>query len=1259
MHTSVLPRSRTTLTAHAVLLAFFGFLLMACGGGGGGGSSSVAGNTDGVGTFSVSGEISFAANTAIDSDVNDPAAPYASNDLYDPDNGLVDLDLVQRVPRLVTLGGYVNQPGQGADGRSFAEGDESDYFVADLTAGQVITLNTAESGSNLDLFLYMDRNFDQFVASSTKAAGEVERIQVDSSGTYFIEVRVVSGASTYTLNIAADAAGSQTASFAAENDFVPGDVVVKYKDGDARADSTGMLSAGMTPNRLTQKAGEPGRAMLFGITGTASSMPSNSRLSLTPDSGPLLGLDPDLQRKLETLAVIAELRNRPEVAYAEPNYIRRQQVSPSDEFFNRQWHYPLINLPEAWDTTTGDPSVIVAVVDTGVLFDHPDLNGQLTATGYDFVSDSDSAMDGNGIDPDPSDAGAQNPGTSIFHGSHVAGTIAAQTDNGVGVAGTGWHTRIMPVRALGKGGIGANYDIAQAVRYAAGLENDSNTFPAQKADIINLSLSGNTYSFLEQDVYNRVRAEGVIVVAAAGNGGTSQPMYPAAYDGVVAVGAVDINEKHVGYSNFGPYVDLVAPGGDLSVDLNGDGYNDGVLSTAASVDLTGQLSYVYSYLAGTSMAAAHASGVFALMKAVNPALTPEDLNEILADGSITRDLGDPGLDDLYGYGLVDAQKAVLAASPALLTVSPARLDFGAELSLANLTVGKIGPGPLAILSTSNNAAWLSTTRDPAAGDGDLPFQYSVQVDRAGLAPGDYAAMITIASDNNTVQVPVTMQVAAPPTLLTVSPKSIALGTTLTSADVTVDKDGSELITVNSISINRQWLDVVELNPGAGRAGNLPTTYRVQVDRAGLGPGDYTAVITFESENNTIEVPVAIQVPAPPATVLTVSPKSLDLGTTLDSADVTVDKDGPELITVNSISINRQWLDVVELNPGAGRAGNLPTTYRVQVNRAGLGPGGYTAVITFESENNTIEVPVAIQVPAPPATVLTVTPKSLDLGTTLTSADVTVDKDGSDLIAVQSINTDQPWLDVVEIDPGSGQAGNFPTTYRVQINRSGLDLGEYAGNITFESENNHATISVIMQVEVIVKPAEIYLGTTLSTADLTVLDGPGILSDPYVNVPWLVIEKTDSSTAADETSLSQYLVKADRTGLDPGEYDATITFASDRNTVEIPVFMQVADIADSAGGALYVQLKDPDSFETVAQKIVYPEGGICRFRFDGVAPGRYRIFAGTNLDNDALIGDDGEVIGAYLSLAEPVTLQLDRNLDGLDFDAGINQNLTVK
>ncbi|MGB7920824.1 MAG: hypothetical protein WCF40_12285, partial [Desulfobacterales bacterium] len=139
MQTSIRPRSWTNLAAHTVMLVFVGFLLMACGGGGGSDSSNVAGSGTDTGTFTVSGEITFAANTAIDSDVNDPAAPYASNDLYNdplhPENGINVDDLVQRVSRLVTVGGYVNQPRNGPDGRSYETGDVSDFFVADLTAG--------------------------------------------------------------------------------------------------------------------------------------------------------------------------------------------------------------------------------------------------------------------------------------------------------------------------------------------------------------------------------------------------------------------------------------------------------------------------------------------------------------------------------------------------------------------------------------------------------------------------------------------------------------------------------------------------------------------------------------------------------------------------------------------------------------------------------------------------------------------------------------------------------------------------------------------------------------------------------------------------------------------------------------------------------------------------------------------------------------------------------------------------------------------
>jgi serine protease len=180
------------------------------------------------------------------------------------------------------------------------------------------------------------------------------------------------------------------------------------------------------------------------------------------------------------------------------------------------------------------------------------------------------------------------------------------------------------------------------------------------------------------------RAAGTIVVAAAGNSSSSSPFYPAACDGAVSVGAVDINKQLASYSNFGSLIDLAAPGGDSGTDANGDSFPDFVLSTAA-IDSSGSIETLYAFQAGTSMAAPHVAGVIALMEAAAAAIgddiSPDEFDTLLASGELTEDLGAPGRDDLYGYGLIDAARAVLAAqgnTPAdpLLSVTPSSLNFG-------------------------------------------------------------------------------------------------------------------------------------------------------------------------------------------------------------------------------------------------------------------------------------------------------------------------------------------------------------------------------------------------------------------------------------------------------------------------------------------------------------------------------------------------------------------------------------------------------
>jgi serine protease len=323
----------------------------------------------------------------------------------------------------------------------------------------------------------------------------------------------------------------------------------------------------------------------------------------------------------------------------------------------------------------------------------------------------------------------------------------------------------MPIRVLGVGG-GTDYDLAQGIRYAAALDNDSGTYPTQRADIINLSLGSPAYSTTVANAVQAARTEGVIVVAAAGNEDTDLPFYPASYNGVVSVSAVETRKERAPYSNFGAYVDVAAPGGDMRYDRNGDGYLDGVLSTRAT-DTNGTPTPVFSFRQGTSMAAPHVAGVAALMRAVYPELTPDDFDALLASGLITEDLGEAGRDDVYGHGLIDALAAVEQARalgsagelPPLLTVSPTALDFRDDGSNLDFIVANAGAGTLSVSKIDESAPWLSiqSTDVDASGLGT----YTATVDRTGLPDAVYRATITVNGSNNaSVAISVVMYVGS-------------------------------------------------------------------------------------------------------------------------------------------------------------------------------------------------------------------------------------------------------------------------------------------------------------------------------------------------------------------------------------------------------------------------------------------------------------------------------------------------------------------
>ncbi|MEE8574099.1 MAG: S8 family serine peptidase, partial [Thermodesulfobacteriota bacterium] len=458
---------------------------------------------------------------------------------------------------------------------------------------------------------------------------------------------------------------------------------------------------------------------------------------------------------------------RTDVVTADLNYIRHPYLTPNDEYYSYQWGLPTINLPLAWDITTGAASVIVAVVDTGVILTHPDLAGKLTS-GYDFIQSTATSNDGDGIDPDPDDPGTGLAGPTIFHGTHVSGIVGAATNNTTGVAGISWGSMIMPVRALSALG-GTTYDIMQGVSFAAGLANDSGTLPPTSADIINLSIGGGGFSQAEQDLYTTVRGAGIIIIAAAGNESTTSPVYPASYNNVVSVSAVDIEKNAAYYSNSGATIDVAAPGGNTHIDTDGDGYADGVLN-AAGDDSSGTINPAYVFLQGTSMATPHVSGVAALMKSVYPAMTPADFDTFLLNGDITEDLGSAGRDDIFGHGLIDAYKAVAAAKDAndgsppvptpTLAVTPSSINMGSNLTSATITANNAGGGALVVNAPTDDASWLTVAA--ASIDVGGLGSYTVTVDKALLSDGIYTAIITFTSDANTVNVPLIMQVSSTP-----------------------------------------------------------------------------------------------------------------------------------------------------------------------------------------------------------------------------------------------------------------------------------------------------------------------------------------------------------------------------------------------------------------------------------------------------------------------------------------------------------------
>ena len=347
----------------------------------------------------------------------------------------------------------------------------------------------------------------------------------------------------------------------------------------------------------------------------------------------------------DPVEVAAALAEDPAVEFAEPNYIagiatepklRPAWFTPNDPHYRFQWHLDQIQMPAAWDRSSG-ANVTGASVDTGIASEAPDLAAANRLPGYDFHNNDNDPTDDHG------------------HGTHVAGTVAQNTNNNLGVAGVAFNARLLPVKVLGANGEGSYDNIIKGITYAV----------EQGAQVINLSLTGRSGSQALRDAVAYAYNRGVIVVAAAGNS-SGAVEYPAAYDEyVIGVGAIRYDGTLAPYSNFGPQIDLVAPGGDVDVDQNGDGFGDGVLQNTISSSGAG---FSYRFFEGTSMASPHVAGVAALLRSVKPGASPAEIEAVMVQTA--RNLGPA---DRYGAGLVQAADALVAIAGPIVqptTVTP-------------------------------------------------------------------------------------------------------------------------------------------------------------------------------------------------------------------------------------------------------------------------------------------------------------------------------------------------------------------------------------------------------------------------------------------------------------------------------------------------------------------------------------------------------------------------------------------------------------
>ena len=764
--------------------------LAACGGGGGGDSGGGGGVVTPPTTFNLSGTISIAETAAVDTDTNDiNQTGYVPNDTA---------TTAQALDTPVLLVGSVNEPNTGPRGNNnngtATLGDVDDWFRIDLVAGQVVELEFASDPAASDVDLYVFSADGATIGASEGVDTRFECVAVTRSTTYFVVVSAYSKASIYNMRIGAPGSAANCAQQAASLPFVKGELIAEpLRAGQGAAEKAHELvraARASIGTGLGVSAGTSAQAQATGLRAQAGpqllhlprsdadrreglqalvrlaagpARPGARVLSANGVAGRNKPAAEPWPEAMETLRFAKRLRRSGAFEYVEPNRLMQTTAvtgnfPPNDRLYSYQrWHYEQINMPSAMERIVAlnlpanQTRPLVAVIDDGIVLNHPDLAPQLYSDGRAFISVN--------TEGDADRTSAENLATAadqpVFHGTHVAGTVGAATFDGVGGAGTAPMALLLPLRVFPANSGARSNDVIAAMRYAAGLSNRSGFVPTRRADVINLSLgSDNPCDGAYRTAIADVRAAGTVVVVAAGNSGRNNSGVraavgsPANCSGAVAVSATDARRKVANYSSTGGEVVVAAPGGDASVSTTGSGAPDNVYSAIGTFDASGQRQPAFGGMQGTSMAAPHVAGVMALMRYINPQLTVAQVDTLLANGSVTDELGPAGRDIDYGYGLINARKAVDAAlaalstppvpPPARIAAQPSTLDFGAlqtsaevELTASGATNESLVGVPQVVLpnGASAQAVTVTATAVNASGLG----RYTVNVNRSAFS----------------------------------------------------------------------------------------------------------------------------------------------------------------------------------------------------------------------------------------------------------------------------------------------------------------------------------------------------------------------------------------------------------------------------------------------------------------------------------------------------------------------------------------------